>query len=194
MMTGTAKRVRLGDLLVEKGFVTQTQLDQALDLQRQSGRRLGEIIVDAGFVPGGVISQILAEQAGLPYSHLHKSLVDTQIIDAIPREKAQMYEVMPLFRVRDMLTVAISDPNKAFVIDTLKKICNCDIQPAVAPREDILEMINECYGDGDILIDDFLAKAGASDIEVVPANATGAQDISQMAGESPVISPDFSGE
>jgi type IV pilus assembly protein PilB len=188
MMTATAKRVRLGDLLVEKGLITQVQLEEALDEQRKSGRRLGEILVESDLVSGEDISSILAEQSGIPYSRLRKSLVDPKAIALLARDKAELYEALPLFRVHNTLTVAISDPNKTFVTDAIKKLTKLDVQLVVCPREDITSLMAECYEEDELLIEDFIGKAGGSSLEfVAPEHAEAPQDISSMESESPVI-------
>jgi type IV pilus assembly protein PilB len=188
MMTATAKRVRLGDLLVEKELISQEQLDEALAVQRQTGRRLGEILVEASFVSTEDISSILAAQSGMPYSRLRKSLVDPAALETVSREKAELYEALPLFRVHNTLTVAIGDPNMTFVTDALKKLTNLEVQLVVSPKEDILALIHECYEEEEALVEDFLAKSGGSGVEfVTPESAQALQDISCMESDSPVI-------
>jgi type IV pilus assembly protein PilB len=188
MTTAAAKRVLLGDLLISKGLITKEQLEDSLALQRQSGRRLGEILVEKGYASSEHVSQVLADQAEVPYATLSADLVDARVVHLISRDKAELYEVLPLFKVKDTLTVAIGDPYKTFVIDSLKKSTGCEVQLVVSRREDILEMIEEFYGASEILIEDFLSKGGRSDVELLaPPGADKLEDISNAAADSPVI-------
>jgi type IV pilus assembly protein PilB len=188
MITAAAKRVLLGDLLISKRLITKEQLEDSLASQRQSGRRLGEILIEKGYASSEDVSQVLADQADVPYAALDADLVDARVVHLISRDKAELYEVLPLFRVKNTLTVAISDPNKTFVIDSLKKSTGSDVQLVVSRREDILEMIEEFYGAGDILIEDFLSRDGSGDVELLaPPDAQNLEDISHSAADSPVI-------
>ena len=127
MSATTPKRAFLGDLLIQKGYITPEEKEEALKVQREGGRRLGEVLIEMGLVDEDDISRVLAEQAGLPYFRLRKGLVDPRIVDLFPREKAELDEVIPLFRVHGTLTVALSDPNKTFIVDTLQRQTKCSI-------------------------------------------------------------------
>ncbi len=188
MTVGVGKRMLLGDLLVGRGLITQAQLDEVLRSQGKSGRRLGELLVEAGFVSSEDISLVLAEQAGIPYTRLDSGLVDRRAVDTLPREKARLHEVMPLFLVHNTLTLAISDPNRAFVADAVKKLTGFDVQLVASPRSDILDMIEEFYDEADLLVEDFISKRGA------PRSLAGGYeaqehvyDISQSSAQSPAI-------
>jgi type IV pilus assembly protein PilB len=188
MSATTPKRAFLGDILIQKGYITPEEKEKALQVQREGGRRLGEVLVEMGLVAEDDISRVLAEQSGLPFFRLRKGLVDPRVVELFPKEKAESYEVLPLFRVHNKLTVAISDPNKSFVVDALQKQTRCGVQLVVSPRADILRMIEENYDKGDVLIEDFLANMDGEDIELI-TNETDEriEDITQMAGESPII-------
>jgi len=184
----TAKKVLLGDLLVAKGLITPEQREEALEVNRDTGRRIGEILVERGPVTEEDIARVLAEQAGLLFFRLRKGLVDPRIVEVLPKEKARSYEVLPLFRIHDTLTLAIADPNKIFVLDVVHRLTGCEVQPVVSPREDILGMIDESYDRSDAPIDEFVSDLDEGDLELVSVDA-GAEmeDIAQMAGESPII-------
>ncbi len=187
--TGVARKALLGDLLIEKGLITPEQRDEALAASRESGHRLGEVLVERGFLTSEDVSRALAERGGLPYFRLRKGLVDPRIVKILPREKAELHEVLPLFRVHDKLTLAISDPNKIFILDVIYKLTGCEIQPVVALRADILRMIDEVYVDGEVPMEEFISDLDDSDLELVSVDTSaGFEDIAQMAGDSPTIS------
>jgi type IV pilus assembly protein PilB len=173
MLKTSSKRALLGDLLVQMGHITPEQKEDALRVQ---------------LVTSDDISNVLAEQSGLTYCRLRKGLVDPRIVNMVPREKAELYEIIPLFRVHDTLTVAINEPNKTFVVDILQKMTQCRIQLVVSPAEDICQMIEESYGQGEVLVEDFVSDLGEADIELVTIDTDEHyEDITQKAGESPII-------
>jgi type IV pilus assembly protein PilB len=188
MSAVTARKTRLGDLLIERGRVTPAQLEEALRRQRESGQRLGEILVAMKLVTEEEIARALAERAGLPYVHLRKGLVDPRIVELVPREKAEMYEVLPLFRIHRQLAVALTDPHRVHVIDTLRKLTGCEILPVVSSSEDIRRMIGESYAEKEVEIQDLVSDVEGGELEVVSTDTAGRfEDIAEMAGESPII-------
>jgi type IV pilus assembly protein PilB len=190
MRKALAKKVRLGDLLIERGLITPEQRDEALARHQVTGNRLGEVLTEMGLVEEEQLTALLAEMSGLPFVRLRKGLVDPRIIDILPRERALRYEVLPLFKIHQTLVLAIGDPNKILVLDILRKLTGCEIRPVVSLTGDILHMIEESYaGTGNMVtIEDFGAGLDEADLEVVSDETTGRfEDIAEMAGESPVI-------
>jgi len=190
MRKATSKKARLGDLLVERGLITAEQRDEALARHGKTGRRLGEILVEMELVTEEDISAVLAERAGLPYVKLRKGLCDPRIVEVLPREKAERYQVLPLFRIHNKLTLAIGDPHKIFVLDIVRKLTSCEVQPVVAATADILAMIEDAYtsADDESGIEEFVSDFDEADLELVSADTAGRfEDIAEMAGESPVI-------
>lgn len=78
----------IGDVLQEEGPLTDEQLRQALDVQKQSGQPLGEILINLGFCSQDSVEAALARQAGIPLAQIHESDLDPQIISLIPAELA----------------------------------------------------------------------------------------------------------
>jgi type IV pilus assembly protein PilB len=106
----TTSRKQVGQILQDKGLIAQEQIDQAIAEQAARGHRqlLGEIFVDLGFVTHDQVLEALAEAYSVPYAKLTPRLVDAKIVDLIPREFLEKHGVMPLFKVRNTLTVAQS--------------------------------------------------------------------------------------
>ncbi len=189
MSAGNVKaKYLLGDLLVQRGLITEKEKEDALVVQRESGRRLGEILVEKTTITEKDIGLVLAERAGFPFYQLTKGMVDPAIVAILPRAKAELYEVLPLFRINNKLTLAICDPNKIFVLDSVHKITGCEIQPVICPKDDIIRMIGEAYEQGDVPIEDLVADFEEQDLELVSYETdTQIEDIAQIAGESPII-------
>jgi type IV pilus assembly protein PilB len=178
---------KLGQLLVDAGKITQDQLDQALAKQRQTGTRLGHVLVELGFVTEKDVVEVLSTQLGVPHVWLRKGLVDPKVVPLIPREKADLYKVIAMFRVRNELTVAMSDPQSLFIIDELSRLTGCTIQPVVSRAEEINQFIKEYY-ENTIGVDELLSSIDQTDVEVIDESPLmSLSELEEMAEGSPII-------
>ncbi len=165
-MSKDEKRRMLGEILVESNQLLPEQLELALVKQRETGRRLGQVLLEMGFVSYEILTQALTEQTGVPHVWLRRGLVDPKIVDIIPREKAELYNVIPMFRVHRTFTVAMSDPSAIFAIDDLENLTGCRVQPVRCRAEDITSAISDYYGTP-LEMDEFLESFSETDVEVV---------------------------
>ena len=144
------KYLRLGELLVKEGLINLTQLEKAVAVQRQEGGHLGEILVRLGMIKDEQLVAILAKQLNIPYFSLStgmlKPAADQGLEKLIPQDFARKNCVLPLSRTLRSLTVAMSDPMDIILIDNLRKLTNCEINPVVATKGDITKLISEFYG------------------------------------------------
>jgi len=142
--------LRLGELLVKEGLINAEQLEKAISAQRQEGGRLGEVLVKLGMVKEDQIVVILGKQLGMPYFSLGtgmlKPAVDQGLEELIPQEFAFKSSVLPLSRTLKSLTVAMSDPLDLILIDNLRKLTGCEINPVIATKSDIIKAVEEFYG------------------------------------------------
>ena len=186
---------RLGDLLVDMGKLTPEQLDEALQRHKQaadegdpsSRKRLGQILVELEFITEKDLVECLGLQLGLPHVWLRKGLIDPKVVPLIPKDKAELYQVIAMFRVGDDLTVAMSDPQSLFVIDQLTATTGCRIQPVVCRQEEIQQFVNEYY-DKTIGMDQFLSSLDETNVELVTEKVeTNISELEGLAEGSPII-------
>lgn len=178
---------KLGQMLLAAGKITEEQLDDALKKQEGSGVRLGEVLVQMECVTEEEISQVLGQQLGVPHVWLRKGLVDPKVVSLIPQEKAEVYHVVAMFKVRDTLTVAMSDPQSLFMIDQLSSLTGCKIQPVLCRAQDIAAIIQEYYGKT-VEVDEFLSSLDETDVEVVAdTQMASLSELEEMAEGSPII-------
>ncbi|MFH1269638.1 MAG: ATPase, T2SS/T4P/T4SS family [Candidatus Omnitrophota bacterium] len=143
------KYYRLGELLLKEGIITQPQLENALNIQRQEGGRLGEILVKLGILKEDQAVQILGKQLNIPYFNLGTELkpaADQNLEQLVPKDFALRNIVLPLSRTLRSLTVAMSDPLDLILIDNLRKLSGCEINPIIAAKSDIAKAIENFYG------------------------------------------------
>ncbi|ARK31598.1 GspE/PulE family protein [Halalkalibacter krulwichiae] len=142
----TQKRKRLGDILVESGMITYDQLMAALKEQKVTGARLGDQLVQMEVVTEQQIIEVLEYQLGIPHINLYKQKIDPKIIGIINEELARRYQLLPIERIGERLTVAMVDPLDIFALDDLRLSTGFHIQPAIAKKEEIRLAINRYYG------------------------------------------------
>ena len=144
------KYLRLGELLIKEGLINPAQLEKAISFQRKEGGRLGEVLVKTGMVKEEQLVVVLGKQLGIPYFSLGtgmlKPAVDQGLEDLIPHDFAMKNLILLLSRTLKSLTVAMVDPLDIILIDNIKKLTGCDINPVVATKSDITKAIDEFYG------------------------------------------------
>lgn len=137
----------LGELLLERGIVSQSQLDQGLDLQREKGGLIGEILVELGFVKEDDIAQALTAQYGFPYLPLGNYDVDADITGIIPGRVARQYLLVPIDKIGNNLTLAMSNPLNVQAIEDVELLSGCSVQTFVSTSSDIKRAIAKYYKD-----------------------------------------------
>jgi type IV pilus assembly protein PilB len=148
-------KLKLGEILINEGFINKSQLDEALRFQKLSGRTLGDILVDRGFVKESDLYNIIAKQLDIPFVSLKdgslKPSQEDNLDKLIPQSFARSQMILPLSKHLGSLTVALSNPLDLLAIDNLKKITGCDINPVIATKSDIRDAIAKFYGSKDML-------------------------------------------
>jgi type IV pilus assembly protein PilB len=181
------KKKMMGEIFVESKILTPEQLLTALDVQKKTGKRLGEVLAELNMVTEDQIVGTLSKQLSFPHVWLRKGLIDPKIVNIIPKEKAKLYNIIPMFKVKGNLFIATVDPQAVFVFDELMKITQCTIHPILCRATDIKDAIEEYY-DEKIEITNFLAELEGQEIQLVESiREEDYQNIEETAEGSPVI-------
>jgi type IV pilus assembly protein PilB len=120
-MLATAERKPLGTLLINRGIIAAAQLEKALHQQRETGKKklLGEILIEQKVCSEEQIASSLAAAYGIPFAHVSPRMADPAAVAVLPYEFLCRKNVLPLFLVEDVLTVAVSEPTNLFLTDEL---------------------------------------------------------------------------
>jgi len=153
----------LGQYLVEKGIVTQEQLRAALEEQRKTGLYLREVFQKLGFVKEEDILSFFEDELNIPRVSLSDYTVDPEIIRLVPEKLARRHRLVPLFRIKDTLTVAMEDPLNVIAIDEISSATGMDIDPCICTHEDINLALKRYYGAGGSL--DVIEPAAREDLK-----------------------------
>jgi len=182
-------RRRLGEILVAKGYLSAEALEAALAKQRQlgSGKLLGELLVEEGLCTEEQITECLAEEAGIPFAKIDARLFDPAVVDLLPREYIENNLVLPLFRVRDTLFVATSEPANPFLADELRILTQLEIQLVAATARDIRRAITSLPNSRVFVIDDIIGESTEADLTLIEEAIEDLGNIEEVAGQSPVI-------
>src|SRR3989338_8377805 len=169
--------LKLGEILLQQGLITEEQLNQAIAAQKQEGGRIGEILIKLGFIKEEDMISSLGKQLSLPYASRSSGLLipqtDRKLADLISKDFAQKHLVLPLSRNMNSLTCAIFDPLDLLVIDNLKKMTGCDINLIIATRSDIIRAIEDFYSGGQSnMLGQAVEKTYWSSVKSSPAQAS----------------------
>jgi type IV pilus assembly protein PilB len=145
---GVAKRI--GELLVEGGVLSQSQLEQALFTQRKDGRKLGQLLVEMGLVSEVQVTQTLSRQLSVPWVSLYHVDFSRSLLNLVPRETAEKYLLVPIFvrRIRkqgETLYVAMDDPTNEAAIADVNRAAALPVKPMIACPSDIRAAIRVYY-------------------------------------------------
>lgn len=138
-------RENIIEILLKSKHITKEQLDNALILQKEKGMPLRRILVDEGVITEEVLLSLFSEQLYIPSLRLAKFRFDPKIIDLIPEQMAKLYNTIPLSRIGNTLTVAMSDPLNIFALDDLGNFTGCNIDIVLSPEDEITHAIDSQY-------------------------------------------------
>ena len=158
------KRKRLGELLIDSGLISQEQLAEALEIQKQSGEKLGNIIVNQNYVSEPQIMEVLEFQLGIPFVDLNNTKIPSEAQRIIPYNLIRRHNVVAVKIEMNMLYVAMDDPLNFIAIEDLRMATNYEIVPMIASKEAINGTISKLYGteSADQAIQEFKKESDAS--------------------------------
>src|SRR5579884_4296171 len=178
---------RIGELLVEGGVLSQSQLEQALFAQRKDGRKLGQLLVALGLVGEIQVTQTLSRQLSVPWVSLYHVDFSRSLLNLVSREVAEKYCVVPIFvrRVRkqgETLYIAMDDPTNESAIEEVARVASLPVKPMIACPSDIRAAIRVYY----------LGEAAPPppSLAAVPAPPANASMPAVAAAPSPATAPD----
>jgi type IV pilus assembly protein PilB len=190
MTPGPTKKIRIGEVLVEDGLLARKDLARVLAEQQSTGRFLGEMLVEKGLVTGEKLLRALERRLGIRGCRLRSGMVDPSLLDLIGEEEALRLKALPMFKVRDTLTVAMAEPQSLPHIDRLRQLTGCHIRPVLALEGQIVEWVKNCSGPAEGF-HDFVASLADADVQVVEETEDDSLAVTDLdkavQGDSPVV-------
>jgi type IV pilus assembly protein PilB len=137
---------RIGQILVDLGFITDDQLETLLEEQQQHpGQLLGKVAEAQGLVNEEQLAQALAEQFSMQVIHLADTVIPPNVLGLVTETMAQMYRIVPISFRDNTLTIALCDPQNLAIQDELRTFLGYDIRAVVATERDILKALDRYY-------------------------------------------------
>ncbi len=143
-MTAPLKE-RIGVLLVKKKLITEKQLKEALQIQKDKPEKIGEILVSLGHISKAELLEVLSEQLNIPAIRLGGYKIQPEAIKRVPRKIAEHYCLIPVAQFANTITVAMSDPLNVTAIDDVRQTAGAEVRPMLAMDTDIKEAIHTYY-------------------------------------------------
>ncbi|MEK3883606.1 type II secretion system ATPase GspE [Paenibacillus sp. PL2-23] len=160
-----AVKKRLGDLLVESMIISEAQLQEALQEQRQTKQKLGDLLISQGYITEQQLIEVLEFQLGIPHVSLYKFQIDPAVTQIIPESMARRYQAIPLQKEGGRLMVAMADPLDYFAIEELRMSTGFRIEPAISTRDELQRAIARHYGLQDSMNQMLVDLSGSDDIQ-----------------------------
>jgi type IV pilus assembly protein PilB len=166
METTIRAQERLGTLLLRSGVITEDDLKAALKVQQNRKGKLGETLIEMGILTPQDLLDVLGKRLGVKGCYLRHGLVDPSVTNLFDREEARQLKVLPLFKVHNVLTVAMVEPQRLPVIDRLGSATGCEINPVLVMEQNYLEMADRYLTD-EVTVDSFLLSLNDQEVEFV---------------------------
>jgi type IV pilus assembly protein PilB len=188
---GAPVNPRLLELLVKESLLTPDQAQKITGEQRQTGERLGTVLKRLGFLSEEDLLDFLSRKYGIPVINLQRVEVTEEIIRLVKKDIVQKYQVFPVRKVGNTLTLALSDPTVVLAIDDVQFATGLHVIPVLASDAAIKEAIDKHYVDSAARMDEILKteqQVGADSLELVDkSQKVDITELGDQAGEAPVI-------
>jgi len=184
------KKLRLGDLLVAHGVVTDEQIGEALNHQRAAGHKklLGEVLLELDLVTPTQVATVLAEEYQLPFAQITPARHDPAVLDLLPVEFLEQNLVLPLFTVGGKLTVAVVEPSNVFLFEEIERKTGLPVNLVVATESNIRTIIEHRQQDEAAkAVDQMMDEQNNSSIHVLEQQVADLTDLEALGDQSPVI-------
>ena len=180
----------LGKILLAKGLLTESPLEQALEEQKYTGSLLGRILIKLGFISEERVLKALGIQSGMEFVSLKNIKIPKAVIQKVPPSIAKIYKILPVRFENSILTIAICDPLNVNIPDDLRFMLGTSLKCVTANEDDILAAISEYYGQSgesiSELLDEIENKMPSVDTEE-EESVTDMVVLQELASQPPVV-------
>jgi type IV pilus assembly protein PilB len=172
----------LGDNLVNLGFITESQLEEAVEEMEGSEKHLGEILTELNFITDEKLNEFIEENLKIPVLDLDEYEADPNLVGLVDENVARKYGIVPLFEIENVLTVAMSDPLNVFAIEKIKGITNRVVEPVMASSKSINRAINKLWS-----MENSISRVVDGIDSSIPDDEVDIADFEKAASEAPII-------
>lgn len=141
----STKKVRLGDLLVEAGLITDGQLNLALQEQKITGKKIGRVLVDMGLVQEQQLLKALSDHLKIPFVEMRQYQLDNELMQRLDESLARRFRCLILSNHKDGYLLAMSDPLDLLALDETEKALKKPLYPAIVRESELLATLDSVY-------------------------------------------------
>jgi len=141
------KKYRLGDILVETNVISETQLQLGVDHHRRTGLRLGDALLQLGFVNEEMLKLALCTQLDVAFVDLDRFSIDRGLAALLPKAFAQQHRILPVARVDDVLTVGLADPTDGWIAENIEAMTGCQVRLVMSTDAAFQRAFTRVYGE-----------------------------------------------
>ncbi|TWT61822.1 GspE/PulE family protein [Rubinisphaera italica] len=180
-------RRKLGQVLVDLGYMSDDQLWDVLEEQNQSpGELIGQVAVRMGFVTDSQVTEALAEQHGMPVVNLAETNIPPKVLELVPETMAAVYKIVPISMKDNVLTVAMANPGNVAALDDLRNFLGVDVRGAVSSLSDVETAIAKVYAGHEDSIEDVIGQLESGHEDDGKIRGIDIGDMDQMSDAAPI--------
>ena len=164
-----SEKIRIGDKLVQYGYITEEQLQKALSLQKGTGKRIGEILIEHGIITAELLTHVLTELLNVENVDLTPANISPEAIQKVPKNICNRHKVFPYKIEKNKLYLAMEDPQNREAIQDVRRFANMEIVPSISTVSEINQAIEQWYSNTDIdkAIREFVSNEIQNEIEEI---------------------------
>ena len=173
-MPQSMKKASMGAILSACNIIDENDIAAAMEEQKRSGVRFGEALINLGIVTQEDIDWALSNQLDIPYIRLKVDMIDPDAVRLVKAATARKFNLIPLIKAGNELSIAISDPLNREAIEAIEQQTGCQVNISVALVREIREMIAACYGSNENEQMGFESRAfSEKSLEVINSDVSG---------------------
>ncbi len=183
-------RTKFTDYLIDKKLLSKDDLDKVLTTHRKRGGSLCDLLVKLGYLKEAQLVDVLASYLSMPPLKVANINIPQEVLALVPEKTARDYQVLPIGKMGSVLTLAMGDPSNVLVIDDLKKLTKCEINPVIALLSEIKEAIVNAYVKAPTeSIEDIIKDQSMEDLTIIKEvkQEANQEEIVRSLEEAPII-------
>ncbi|MBM3249077.1 MAG: type II secretion system protein GspE [Candidatus Omnitrophica bacterium] len=187
------ERKPLGQVLIDQGLITKSQLDQALEEKRQSGEPLRQILIKLGYVNGDAMNNFFEQEIGVLKVSLKDRHIEPEVLKKVPEEICRKFEVVPISFEDNILVLGMVNPLDIITIDRIRMLLNCEVEPVLVSDKEVQDLFAKFFALEDLVeMDESEVSKEAENIEIAEQKEQEEDDVDisklhDLAEEMPVI-------
>ena len=141
------KNLKIGDILIEDGLITEQQLENALKIQQTTykDKRIGDLLINLKHITEEQFIQSLSKRLRVPYINLKNYPITNEVVNILDEKIARKYTAVAIQKNSNILTVAMNDPLNLYAIEEIKLATKLEISTVITTKSEIEGVIERCY-------------------------------------------------